>query len=189
MDAQELTLRNLGRFAPAACTETHAGVKAMLWSIVNKHADRYGGDREEMYAEANYGFMRAYISYDPTKSAWTTWCWWWVWGRLMDRMKKAACRSVVDSCTSLDNDDQNLHDSVSAAPAEIDIDVVTARLTSADAKAVLRMVLDVPAELASTMKGTSDSRGVRAALRGYLAGLGWTVRRIVDSLNEIRGVV
>jgi DNA-directed RNA polymerase specialized sigma24 family protein len=56
-----------------------------------------------------------------------------------------------------------------------------------DARTVVKLVVETPAELAAVVQGKGDQpRNYRSSVRNYLAELGWTAVRVAESFNEIR---
>ena len=59
---------------------------------------------------------------------------------------------------------------------------------SKDAREVIKLVLECPEDLRQTMLETTSNnrRSIRASLKDYLSGLGWTIGQIRDAFSEIK---
>lgn len=161
--------------ATPAVTETFGDVDLLLWRIVHRFADRFGGDREELKAVANLAYMRAYNGYKRNGAKFSTYLYHVVWHEMLnhDERERRAVPTVPDEV---------LRDAESRTEAEFDM-VDFARGMSRDAKAVVGMVLDSPAEVALVLDG--GRRRMRSVLFDYLEGIGWSLRRIAESFREI----
>ncbi len=186
------------KFATQACEETFFGVEPMLNVIVKQIYRQYGCDWEELQAEARLGFMLAYVSFDQSRSVFTTWCWFHVWGRLMDYVSKPARRAAIAKSYSLYESsrydeiqvswDEATELKFNRADVEDRLGTDVEDRLGADARVVLRLALSAPAEaIRETVdNGQMDRRAARAALRGYLRDMGWAACEITSAFTEIK---
>lgn len=165
----------------AACQETYADVEKLIWKIVNKFVALRGGDPDEAFADASCHFMRAYTAptYDPTRTRFSTWLWHVVWnGLASDRAREVRNAERFGAAGSMD-------DAPAGQSVPFNRENLMARLSS-DARTVLRLVLDAPAEIVEATAGLTKDGGLcRRAIRGWLAGMGWGVARISEAFSEI----
>lgn len=171
--ANDMTYREVERMLDGLC-----------WSFVR----RYGLEWEEARAEASLAYARAYASYDPTRAAFTTWCWWAVRNALCDMLRQQGKhgREFTNS-VACDEDgcEVPLVEAAEARPPSM-LSAVLAEL-GGDARAVAEIVCSMPAEV---MLGTGFCpERVRRSLRRRLAGLGWSLGRIAAAFSEVSEAV
>ncbi len=68
-------------------TETYDNVKYLIFKIVWKFKGRYGGNFEELLAEANLLYILAYDTHDETLSALSTWLYTKIWKGLLSNLR------------------------------------------------------------------------------------------------------
>jgi RNA polymerase sigma factor (sigma-70 family) len=154
--------------------ETYADVKKLIYHIVNDFRAKHGGDSEELLAEANIGFMKAYQHFDHERGAkFSTFMHWVIWNHLLSfstksKLPVACADSVVD-----------------ARPSPFLLWEFAEGLTE-DAATVLDLVFSSPAELTAIAEGKGNQgRNWRSSIRDYLIQKGWGTNRILECFSEI----
>lgn len=144
---------------------------------------QHGGDIEELRAEANVHFVRAYHSYDPSHgTALATWVHTKVVGGLLDTARKRM-RKLRGSRRHSLND-------VSPIPERRRNRIRSLLFElSEDARQVIEAILDPQDDLRFAVElchGEDSPYSYRAHLVGYLRDSGWTYKKIVRTFQEIR---
>lgn len=159
--------------------ETYEEVKNLIRKEVWRVVGKYGGDFDDLMAEASTIYMAAYDSFDPASgSRFTTWLSnnlrWGLLDRVGERVRHNQRTSPVD-------EQQLSKEYRDWSPPDL-LDEL-----NEDAKLVVMLVIDTPEEIARiyTSKG-GQPRNFRSTLRDHLAELGWTTARIAESFAEIR---
>jgi len=67
-----------------ALDKTYMDVEKLIYKIVWRFKIRYGGEIDELKAEANYLFLLSCQTYEESKSAFSTWLSWCIWHGLLD---------------------------------------------------------------------------------------------------------
>lgn len=167
--------------ANLAMVETYEDVERLIYQLVHRFNQRYGGDFRELLSDANLAFMRAYKSYDPSKGQFTTLLVTSV-QRLLFRTLKNRIKYQQRYGTTLDE-----HRTISRDVEEFDFDCFVSNM-SADAKFVVRLITHSPPELAAVANGKGgEPRNWRSSIKGYLRDLGWSANQITESFTEIAG--
>ena len=156
-------------------------------AIVGKFVRRYGGDWEDLLAEANLLFCRAHYQYmagcrpsgKPVTGTYTQIVYSWLWMGLLDKYRpqvEARKRATVVQGEAV------------YTVADKPFDVVRWSLDlSDDAQCVLDLVMDTPRvlqEAINTKGGTP--RNIRSAVREALYGAGWSRCRVNTTFKEIK---
>lgn len=156
----------------------------------------YGGDREELDSEAYWHWFRAWRTYDGRSSAsnWVRHC---VWHGLLATRRRQLNRDRLCRRQPLAEEP--------VAASHFDLFAIAGELSS-DAACLMRLALDVPADLravlATSPEGKIGTRCLRArspspcrpptpervgwALIRYLRGIGWTPGRVRRAWDEVR---
>lgn len=182
-------------------TDTYHDVEKMIFKICHNFRGKFGGDFEEHLAVANEVFMDVYNTViDSTKGSFNTMLYTSIWRRLSDVSMYQQRRKML----SIDTDSTSTSglksgkiygggfageisdDSVSP----FNFDEFTEEITD-DAKTVLQLVLQAPAELEEMAESKGGAgRNWRSSLRVYLAkNLGWAADRVAESFEEIQFVL
>jgi DNA-directed RNA polymerase specialized sigma24 family protein len=149
-------------------SQTYVDVERMLYRICGRFKTQFGGDLKEYLGVANDAYLRAYLHYDSSRSAFSTFCWKCVWRALLDCSRKERNRSAAVTY------DSDLSDE--AADTGFDL-MVFLRELSDDANLVVHLVLESPKEL--------GQMGIDS-LRRVLRRKGWEANRIEGTFSEIR---
>ena len=77
-------------------TQSYLDVKPMLHLLTQLHWRQFGGDYDDLFAEACLAFTRAYHTYNPERGAFTTFIWCTIKHHLIgvSRRKKLAYRQA-----------------------------------------------------------------------------------------------
>lgn len=164
----------------AGWAEVENLVRATAW----RFGDRYGGDRDELFGEAQVAFLKGHYHYHDVcpPHPYHTEIRRWVWFELFDAMRlrlEQRARTRVDVAG----------EAVYAAPD--DDHARFARLAcevSDDAAFVLGLVFAPPEGLGADIRGRGgEGRNYRACIRNYLRrACRWSSRRINTAFDEIR---
>lgn len=169
----------------AVITETYSDVRSLLDKLVRSHKRRYGGNYDDLRADANSLFVEAYDSFDDNKGDFFTWVKYFVWIRLLyaRRLQLRETKRYED----YDPDFVGRND-----PNYFNLDEFLDGL-SEDAAYVVRMALNPPKKIVRMLTRGERTGGTRGrpkemghAIREYLTKIGWTFRRVATSFNEIR---
>ena len=71
-----------------ALTQTFKDVERMIDMLCWKFKKRHGGEFDDWKSVGCIAFMKAYESWTPTLSSFSTWCYNWVWGYLKHHERK-----------------------------------------------------------------------------------------------------
>ncbi len=169
--------------------ERYEEVRALIYSQVNKFARQYGGDVDDLAGEAHVHFMQGDQTYTTGKTAtgldidqpYHVVIKNHVWYGLFDAMRTRVRRHNMAAMQQAGETDVTLADR-----HEFNADIMAID-SSDDARLVLGLVLDPPAELhrEAQAKG-GEPRNVRSTVRAYLTRQGWTPERINTTFEEIR---
>lgn len=163
----------------AAAEETYADSLPVIEKTVGAFCRAYGGDYDELRANADTIFMEAFHRYDDSKP-WHTWLNEWIWFELFDAMRVAARRAARAPMIG--------GEAVDALTYGTDFDMeLFMEGLGADAVTVIKLTFDTPTDLAEAVERKGgEPRNLRSTLREYLKGLGWTARRVRESFAEIK---
>lgn len=169
--------RTLTKTERKVCEQTYADVEKLIAKTCWQFAKRFGGDVEELIADANTHFMRAYMaaSFDSSKSKFSTWVRTIVWrGLISDARHNRRHRVEMDL------------DLLEGACERPTIDALFEDI-SEDARIVVALAIQTPDALYDVaMARGGCPRNFRGAIRDYLEGLRWTAERITESFAEIK---
>lgn len=172
--------------------ETYDDVQGLIYQTVGNFHRSHGGDFEEMVCVANMVFMDVYAKFDSARGCLTTVLKTSITRRLIDHMVIGGRRSKRTS--SLDVTDEITGKTKAAlveARSEVSFSAVDyIKQMSSDAAAVLKLVLDAPAEVLQVVEARKETAaGWRKAIKTYLEGVGWSASRIAESFSEIGEVL
>ena len=162
-----------------AIEETYDDVKGMIFKMVRKHADRFGGEFSEVLSDAHCGFMAAYGRFDG-RGQFTTWCGCQIRYELLDAYyrpngsdnKAKFDRTVRNNSKALDE---------VIGPVSFNLGAFAGEL-SRDAQTAITIALDLP-------RVEDPSKLKRELLRHLQQKLGWTAARCVETFTEERGAL
>lgn len=165
--------------------ELYHKLERMLQQIVTNFFTRYGGDREELLAEANLAFVRAMRRYDPKRGAKPiTWVHIKVWRHLQNVASEQRNRRLHEC--SLDvlkyENSEGTPDGEVRAPEKFELQHFQAEL-SEPAKRLVNVLTrrGVIARIVSRHTGP----GRRAALADVLIDMGWSAREILEGMQNV----
>ncbi len=164
----------------AAAEETFLEVRNLIRQRVWKLSKKYGGDFEELFAEASVIFIAAYESYPAHNPpcGFTTWLTNQVYWGLEDEL-----RGRVRTSKKFEPADP---DQIQAKNRDWEPASLLEELGS-DARMVVELVIETPAEIDQIIRAKGgEARNVRSTIRDHLRGIGWTAARIAESFCEIR---
>ncbi len=167
-----------------ATTETYFDIKNLIFDTVWKFQRQHGGDFDEMVAEANLIYIKAFISHDPDRAQFTTWLYTILQRKLLDIQRTKYKQIQTYSL----NDIENIYEypALSYFPLwELLFDI------DKDAKIIINLLLDLPDELQkiiiSQRKSNTLSKKKIITNLAYL--LGWSYLRTRESFIEIASVL
>lgn len=175
------------RASRAAVTDVYNDLRPLIEQIARSFAYKYRRDYDETFADANSHFLEAYHGYDPDQD--TT---------LEQRVQYIVERRLFDS-VRVDAERSELLTRVDADvgimgathPEPYERRLLTSCLT-ADARAVVELLLDTPADLLAIMQSDPNPgpASVRRCLRRYLRNtLGWAASKVAEVFDEITEVL
>ncbi len=170
-----------------ATTETYRDIRNLIFDTVWKFQKQYGGDFDEMVAEANLIYMKCFISHNPNKSRFSTWLRFHLWKGLIDfkRFIREENKYVrIERFEEI----ENFH--LYPAPSYIPLWDLVSELSN-DAKTIVSLILEPPGimQSAALRKGTAPCN-IKRALQIHLSYiLGWSANQIKDSFQEITTVL
>lgn len=173
-----------------AIEDTYDDVRKLIYDIAHAFVRRYGGDFNEYVSEGNFVYMKAYESWRPDGGAnFTTYLWGCVWHALLDLQKRRIRRERFCPWSLDQTGEDETRVNAATVPARQERVFSTEGFTT-DAKIVIDLVLEAPAELLTmvTEKG-GEIRNWRSSLREYLREMGWTANRIAESFKEIGDLI
>lgn len=164
----------------AAAEETYLDVQDLLRKQVWDLVKAYGGDFDELMAEANFLFVEAYRGYrgEVPFSVWIrNWVRWALTDQIRIKLSHQQRYEVVD--------EHLLTKTYSAWTPKSLLEEL-----SEDAAMIVRLVLDTPSEIAIVVSGKGGQpRNFRSTIRSYLGSIGWSAQHISETFDEIRRVL
>ena len=190
---------------PLACADTYEELRPLIYATVSKFKNRYGGDFDEMLAEANLRFALTYEKNQRDPS-------WFanrgvpfgaalqrhIWNTLFDAYRVKARRHRIGPALSIDTGGKDLE---SGARDKIDLPdhrtpsdynwlAEFATRLAEDAAICLRLIFDAPPEVAVEAEAKGGTpRNIRSTVRAALARQGWDRDRIVGAFEEIESAL
>ena len=169
-----------------ALTETYLDVRLMLFKLAHRFAVCYGVPVEDLISEANFSFVRAFRRYDPSrfkaKARFSSVVYFAVTCDLKTYLKKQKkhrnLEELDDTNTGTTQPDRSFRCTVESELRE-------------DARYVVSLVLEAPAELAKAMQwhDVKTPSASLAIIREHLTDVGWEHTRITETFSEIRKVL
>ena len=169
---------------------SYPAVERLIHDIAWKFNSRYGGDIEELIAEANFLYMLAKDNYDESKAEFTTWLYCKVWYGLLNFIRREY-RHIHMSIESLEDKEGNeFVDNIPDKTKPFSLLELIDELPD-DTAFIVRLLFNAPKRFGTiALKRGSKPRNVRAGLREYLhKELGWTDLQVKKSFTEIRDVL
>lgn len=169
-----------------AKTHTYDDVKRLIYQTVHRFYKRYGGDLQELQAQANLIFLESYESHDPEKAQFSTWLVFTLWKRLQGNLRRDLRHRELAPTVALGN-------ITMPDRTHFDLDQFMDEL-SEDARTVASLVLDLPMDIRLSLETRKQRKGwdrqtpcenIKGALVEFLWDLGWTTQRIGESFREI----
>lgn len=149
-------------------------VEQMLYKLAWKTAQAYPITFDEAKAEAYYAFVRACHDYNPAKgSKPSSWIYFWVWTHL----KTVITKRTVDPLTFVEIDD----DLCGEAPPETSPSLELVEEMSEDAKEIISLLLETPAEILEEVGLTPKQLLTR--VKSYLVSRGKS-KEVVDKADQ-----
>jgi len=170
-------------------TETYEDMRGLVSETAYRFWKTYGGDLDDLKAQANLIFIHAVDDYDSSRSQLTTWLVFRINKRLLDYMRRGYVPTHSSIGDGHDDDFQfelksNKNFSVMELLDEME----------QDACIVLCLFLNTPKEVVETIFNNKNFRldhtggKMRNRLRSRLRQLGWTMKRIRKAFEEIKGI-
>ena len=178
----------MSKLAMVAVSETYGDVEKLLHKIVWKFQKKHGGCHDELMAEANFLFMKAYGSMSKTQNRtlrFTTWLSKIVWYGLLDHLN-----SVIKWQTRLPRTSETALDRIRSKDS-FNMDAFVDNL-SPDAKVVAKLAVNPPPDILLSAKhghGRHNGTTMRRALVEFLSDICWATERITESFHEIQEVL
>jgi len=160
-------------------TETYLDMDNLICDIVWKFIKRYGGEFDELKAEANFLFISAVESYQKTKGKLTTWLHHRIWRGLQDSAKTERAQTHFELYEELVSDKH--HSNLFLILNEL----------GDDGRTIIKIIFEPPEGITDKDLETGfKSYKTRMYLKNYLSSkLGWTGKRIKESFTEIRQII
>lgn len=174
----------------APIAETYHEVDKLLWKLVWRFHQRYGGPVEDLKAEANFVFVQQYNlctleEQERYKTKFTTWLSLSVWYGLL-RWHNARMKSCTRCQTGNGKD---VETELKAVPDGHSFDLGQFLFgLSDDAREVALLAVRPPPEVAFRAKrsrGTQNRESMRKAICSYLTEIGWATGRVLEAFAEL----
>lgn len=134
---------------------------------------------EEYRSKANEAYCEAYNNYTPGRSQFSTWVYIWVRGKLRNYRQQDQTRRQRFGT----GDPIGMGNMSDERPHRME-DLL--RDVSEDARLVIRVLLETPGDFARMAR---HPKRTRRELWGRLRGIGWTMGRVVESVDEIKEAI
>lgn len=169
-------------------------VERLVYKQAWKFWRQYGGDVEEVLADAGSHFMRAYNTFDPTRGTlFTTWVGSVVFQRLRhERQRRDVQRErergdyLLDERTAPVTSAPHVTALLSGDRLDDSESTVSDVRTRLDAKRLANLVVNATDDFADFM---GSGKVGKRLLREYLATLGWTSKRFTTAMGYVRRVL
>ncbi len=166
-------------------TETYKDVEKLICSITYKFQKRYGGDFDELLAEANYLYILACETHNELKANLSTWLHFKIWKGLLDFQNMLW--EINPYCKKVPFEDYLLEEIAATRITKPFIDLLDEMRN--DCKTITNIITEDLIEFPNITKKMS-MRNVKALLKRHLKEkLHWTGRRIKESFIEMEGIV
>lgn len=162
----------------------YTNVKLMIHHTVRQHKKHYVGDWQDLMAEANYHFVRAYHSYRPGVGTLSGWIHYRLQRDLLETVRTAARRNA---CISR----KELHMERVPQRRSFNLHAILAEVSD-DARTILELVVGPHLNSLVTKKKSNKEPTAmrkRCYLIRFLREVGWTAERIVESFQEIKEIL
>ena len=181
--------------APAVVSEIYGDYEKLVYHTVHGFVRKYGGDTEEMISEANLIFLNAVDKFDHERGTkFSTYLVRSIHNRLYNVRKAELAHARRYNS---ENGDLPM---AATIPARPDSGFYGLHDLTEDAKTVLGLIIDTPAEILAAVSPLPELSGGRlpykakinrwrTALRGYLLWRDWAAERIDESFGEIEGAL
>ncbi len=169
-----------------ALTEVYIDVEDLIYSTVWNFKARYGGDFDELKAEANLIYVLVFDSHNESKGAFSTWLYFCIWKGLLDFLnevrKKDRCGVVFHNLNKAKNSVK--------IPTTFHLFEVLEEVGQ-DAKTIIKLTLYPPEGITEEdLKRGCSACKTRIRLKVWLRyRLGWSQKRIRETFREIRRVL
>lgn len=175
------SLRTLDKDAK---TETFEDTQVALLNAVRRFQRRYGGDMDELIAQANLLFLQAYERYDPARGSFTAYVGFYVYRQLIEGIRKTLMRRA--RCRPVDIDPDSL--TTANDPTRL-VDLMAS--LSPDAATIVQLILKTPPDLLLILREQryNTTSAVKSCVREMLADAGWVSDRITNGFTEIESAL
>lgn len=166
-----------------ALNKTYYDVEKLIKYVVHQFIRQYGGDFEELNAEANLLYIQAFDKYDESKGKFASWVRFYISKNLLETLRRDLMRNrrVPRVALNFDLVPTNHH--------EFDYRDLMEEM-SEDASIVLRLAVDTPAELCRQFDNKGGKpRNIRSCIRAFLVKAGWASARVTEAFEEIKNVL
>lgn len=174
-------------------TETYKDMQKLISATVRRFWNSYGGDLDDLHAQANLIFINAVDDYDSSRAKMTTWLTIRIRNGLLDYIKgEYKSKHLLIEDLLADGITPDFIESKSKIKKDFSVMELIDNLEQ-DAHIVLWLFLTTPKEV---MQDILDSKkrvdGVRSCMRNRLNNrlrqMGWTIRRIKEAFDEVKNV-
>lgn len=165
--------------------ETYEDMQGLITKTVWDFWKVYGGDVEDLMAQANLIFIEAVDTYNPSKSKLTTW--------LMFIIRKRLLTYIKDECKQAHVQiNKYIIDTYPAHHKDFSVMEMLDEMKQ-DALVVLQLFLETPQEIMVDM--LNDGKRIdqapacmRRRLKNRLRQMGWRTKRIKKAFKEIKQI-
>jgi len=168
-------------------TKTYIDMQKLIAEVAWDFWNVYGGDIDDIIAQANLIFIDAFSTYDSSRSKITTWLTFKIKKGLLDYMRNGNLRE--SSKIKFDNVFAEIYP---ASKKDVSVMEFLDELNE-DAHVVLQLFFETPREILVDIQNSSrridHARAhIRRRLMNRLRQMGWTVRRMKTAFEEIKKV-
>jgi len=159
--------------------DVEESIKKIVWKFIANH----GGEFDELKAEANYAFIRGMYKYphNEKRGSFRTWLYHIITTALADYLRF----NYRPPSASIDKFKNSIIKTQSSFSSIELLDGI-----SQDARTIIILFLDTPKEIYDEALSNGKShRHLKASLKRYLLQIGWTLKRITDSFEEIKNAL
>lgn len=159
--------------------ETYIDVEKLIKYTVHQFIRQYGGDFEELAAEANLLFIHAHDKYDESKGKLVSWIRFYISKNLLESLRRDLMRNKRVPRIALDLE------LVASTRREFKLNDLLEDVSN-DAATVLRLAVETPIELRRQFEYKGGKpRNIRSCLRAFLIKAGWCSSRVTEAFEEI----
>lgn len=171
-----------------ALTETYEDLQKIVYKTAWGFWRFYGGDIDDLIAQANLIFIDAFDSYNPEHGAkLSTWVASSIWWRLLDYMRKGngnRPHTQIDKVSAETFPTTNENFSVIELLDEM----------TQDAHIVLQLFFETPRDVVVDLLNTKErmdyvQRAMQNRLMNRLRQMNWSVRRIKEAFNIVKKAI